>query len=1314
MPVVPVARNGHDVVPSLFVASIMILISFTPLVNASTQSHPVTNGIMLELSFQGADSLLQDGDRAPPITYTKPTNYEQLVNWYKALEQQYPAYLRVWKANEDYGHGQIANRSGPSGYDYWMVRLTNESLGFHKPEVLFIGNPHGDETAGPVGQYWFCSWILRNARTDDWNTTEDDWLNWLLDNREIYLVVSHNPDGFNNMGSMMGRYDALSHDLNRQADWDFVPNSPVYDTGPVPWGEPNGKTLRDFIQEHQIRTGADIHGGIRAMLYPWSSSHSGASDVSKKSSNTISYVPPDFHFFDIGSLRLGAFIGNYDGALDKDNTGPVYPTIGYEAPGGIMSWAYGGDVANYTVEDPHVLDETYGNYAGAGIMWHSPEISSTKNVDGSTFGGDNQAGYGPDVRRLILHQADLAQPYIFIPKSYDRNNTIVNVGDDIVLTWKVNGCLVVDNTYIQWGTNSDPVNSYSNTTPQRTQFKDKYWGGTGWENADSGNHLGYSWTETVKAPNQIGDYYFVIKAQVDQVFANTSNPTIYGDTPYLDIVRERTDPTYSNNLPNGADGQETMTGQIWWYSKVIHIKVVKRPEVLDFFPKDKAAWVPTDSNISVTFDLAMDKSATESAFKISPPTTGSFVWNGSQIIFDPAGELAPETTYKIGINSSAKSLLNTDMGADLNFSFKTAFSTDISLPSIISTYPLDKSTNVSVHTMVYINFSENMNATVTAGAFSLFPVTKGNISWANGTSTLVFTPADKFQGPVDYTYSISTAAMDLSKNKLAKFQSFKFRTELPDDTPPKWTQFSPANNSKDVNLTWNISIEFSEKVIWVPYKSINISPYLAGTFTDWLSTGVVFNPDSEMPAQTTFTVTATTDIRDLAGNHMVSPLIFSFTTKDITPPFVVSTDPVNGATNVSVDTMINVEFSEPMDIEATAKAIVFEPAIKVVIDKAGSNITIGPSDFFAYSTLYNITFFNTSKDINGVRMAQHYKFSFTTISPPDTTPPRVVATDPFNKKENVSGASQLIITFNEPVLQPARGKAISFSPEPTTPWTFTVNGPTVTVIPTTAGKWLEENTQYTVMVSGGFSDLALNTMDKDHYFQFTTGYSTSPEIRSVLPVNGAVKVPTETAISVEFSRTMNWTSAQIAFSITPDTPGSFSHADNNLTFKPMNALKAATIYTIKVTSTAKDTKGNMLAQEFQSSFTTKKATPKTNALGGGSMLLPLLILIIIIVAIIVVAILVTRSRKQNGKGDWDTTKAAVAPAPAPIAEPVPEAPPPAPQTTTMGETAASQPGPAPIPAEPAPAPATGQSATLPAGAGGELDDIIKQLSDGPK
>ena len=74
------------------------------------------NELIGEVIFAEEDSGAND-----PDWYNKPSNYAQLVQWYQDLEEQYPDYIEVFKANELYGTGQATG-----GYDLYYVRISNE------------------------------------------------------------------------------------------------------------------------------------------------------------------------------------------------------------------------------------------------------------------------------------------------------------------------------------------------------------------------------------------------------------------------------------------------------------------------------------------------------------------------------------------------------------------------------------------------------------------------------------------------------------------------------------------------------------------------------------------------------------------------------------------------------------------------------------------------------------------------------------------------------------------------------------------------------------------------------------------------------------------------------------------------------------------------------------------------------------------------------------------------------------------------------------------------------------------------------------
>jgi hypothetical protein len=201
-------------------------------------------------------------------------------------------------------------------------------------------------------------------------------------------------------------------------------------------------------------------------------------------------------------------------------------------------------------------------------------MSYTRDPPESAFGGDNVEGYGPEVRRIILHMVDLAQPYVRMQPGSVANDNAFDPGTTVSLKWQVNGSMVVDHTYVQWGSAPDPNNNYTYTTGDFDANAGMYVGGTGWEGASSGGTpLAVTYSQDITLPMTPGDYYFVAKAKVDQVYNHTLGSAEYdANHSYLRLLKERMQPGYSEDL-NGTDGTEHMEYSEWWYGPVIKLTV---------------------------------------------------------------------------------------------------------------------------------------------------------------------------------------------------------------------------------------------------------------------------------------------------------------------------------------------------------------------------------------------------------------------------------------------------------------------------------------------------------------------------------------------------------------------------------------------------------------------------------------------------------------------------------------------------------------------------------------------------------------------
>lgn len=138
-------------------------------------------------------------------TYNKYYNYVDLTRRLQSLAQKYP---------------HIANLSsvGQSveGRELWVIRITKDpdidSPG--KPKFKYVGNMHGDETVSRQVLVYLVDYLLTKYG-------EDPRISELVNNTDIYIMPSMNPDGFEKSiegdcsGDNGGRNNAKNMDLNR-------------------------------------------------------------------------------------------------------------------------------------------------------------------------------------------------------------------------------------------------------------------------------------------------------------------------------------------------------------------------------------------------------------------------------------------------------------------------------------------------------------------------------------------------------------------------------------------------------------------------------------------------------------------------------------------------------------------------------------------------------------------------------------------------------------------------------------------------------------------------------------------------------------------------------------------------------------------------------------------------------------------------------------------------------------------------------------------------------------------------------------------
>jgi hypothetical protein len=170
-------------------------------------------------------------------------SYEDITHSLKTIVAKYPHIMKL----ESIG-------KSVQGRELWMVKISdNVETDELEPEFKFISSMHGDEI---VGRELMVSLLAEIGQ----NYGKDQELTDLVDNTEIYIMPSMNPDG----SEKKSRSNANYKDLNRNFP-DFILNSPNSTIG----REPETVAIMNFQKNRNFALSANFHGGAVVVNYPW-------------------------------------------------------------------------------------------------------------------------------------------------------------------------------------------------------------------------------------------------------------------------------------------------------------------------------------------------------------------------------------------------------------------------------------------------------------------------------------------------------------------------------------------------------------------------------------------------------------------------------------------------------------------------------------------------------------------------------------------------------------------------------------------------------------------------------------------------------------------------------------------------------------------------------------------------------------------------------------------------------------------------------------------------------------------------------------
>lgn len=212
-------------------------------------------------------------------------------------------------------------------------------------------------------------------------------------------------------------------------------------------------------------------------------------------------------------------------------------------------------------------------------------------------------------------------------------------------------------------------------------------------------------------------------------------------------------------------------------------------------------------------------------------------------------------------------------------------------------------------------------------------------------------------------------------------------------------------------------------------------------------------------------------------------------------PKVISTNPVDTATGVSIKKTIDATFNEamnPSSITTTTFTLTQgTTAIAGLVTYTGMTATFSPSSDLAPNTKYTGTITTGAKDPAGNALVSDYVWTFTTGPPPDVIAPTVISTDPMDAATGVLISKQITATFSE-VMDPLTINTTTYVLKQginAVAGAVNYTGTTATFAPSAS---LAFNTTYTATITTGSKDLAGNALVNDYTWSFTTESSVVP------------------------------------------------------------------------------------------------------------------------------------------------------------------------------------------------------------------------------
>jgi hypothetical protein len=319
-------------------------------------------------------------------------------------------------------------------------------------------------------------------------------------------------------------------------------------------------------------------------------------------------------------------------------------------------------------------------------------------------------------------------------------------------------------------------------------------------------------------------------------------------------------------------------------------------------------------------------------------------------------------------------------------------------------------------------------------------------------------------------------------------------------------------------------------------------------------------------------------------------------------PIVITTSPVNLATNVPLNKIVTATFNVNMNpatiipaafsLQSAKKGAASDITGVLSYDATSKTMSFVPDADFTVNTTYTAIIKSTVKDMNGTALQGDYVWLFSTGA---LVVPTVILTDPLNLATAVVLNKTVTANFSE---------AMSAATISATTFTLKNGATPVAGVVTYAGTTASFNPNadllpgvlYTATITTGAQNVAGVPMSANYVWSFTT-LSAAPTVILTDPANLAVGVAINKTLTASFSEAMNAaTLTATSFTLKEglnSVIGVVSYAGVIASFNPNVDLLPGTTYTATITTGATSASGTAMANNYVWTFTTLASSAPT-------------------------------------------------------------------------------------------------------------------------